>query len=109
MVQVCAIIHEDDVEMGERDEEIGIINWGPQQDRDRDSSPSSNDSNWSIRFRPIEPQDRLRIQELHEEWFPVVYQDELRATRVASNASYRRTSLHVKRKGILQDSHHFRS
>jgi ribosomal protein S18 acetylase RimI-like enzyme len=76
MVQVCEIIHEDDVEMGERDEEIGIINWGPQQDKDRDSSPSSNDSNWSIRFRPIEPQDRLRIQELHEAWFPVKYQDE---------------------------------
>jgi ribosomal protein S18 acetylase RimI-like enzyme len=76
MVQVCEIIHEDDVEMGERDEEIGVINRGPQQERDRDTSPSSNDSNWSIRFRPIEPQDRLRIQELHEEWFPVVYQDE---------------------------------
>ena len=75
MVQVCEIIHEDDVEMGERDAEIGIVNWGPQQDRDNDSSSSSN-TPMSIRFRPIEPQDRLRIQELYEEWFPVVYQDE---------------------------------
>jgi ribosomal protein S18 acetylase RimI-like enzyme len=82
MVQVCELIHDDDdVELGERVEEIGISNWGPQQNRDSSrssSSPSSNnpDSNWSIRFRPIEPQDRHRIQELHEEWFPVVYQDE---------------------------------
>eukprot|EP00980_Cylindrotheca_fusiformis_P019727 scaffold6898_cov123-Cylindrotheca_fusiformis.AAC.4 len=27
-------------------------------------------------YRPILPKDRLRIQELHEEWFPVAYQEE---------------------------------
>jgi ribosomal protein S18 acetylase RimI-like enzyme len=30
----------------------------------------------SITFRPIEPKDRTQIQSLHEEWFPVEYQQD---------------------------------
>lgn len=29
-----------------------------------------------IRFRTIEPKDRIQIQQLHEEWFPVEYQQD---------------------------------
>jgi histone acetyltransferase MCC1 len=29
-----------------------------------------------IRFRPIQPKDRIQIQQLHEQWFPVQYQQE---------------------------------
>jgi histone acetyltransferase MCC1 len=31
---------------------------------------------WSLRYRPIRPTDRLVIQQLHEQWFPVKYVDE---------------------------------
>lgn len=30
----------------------------------------------SLRFRSIQPPDRDTVQQLHEEWFPVIYQDE---------------------------------
>jgi histone acetyltransferase MCC1 len=31
---------------------------------------------WPLRYRPIQPTDRLVIQQLHEQWFPVKYVDE---------------------------------
>lgn len=48
------------------------------------SNNNINSSNWNhlsslscdLRFRKILPRDRQRIQELHEEWFPVSYQSE---------------------------------
>lgn len=39
--------------------------------------PSSNDvQEHSINFRTIKPKDRIIIQRLHEQWFPVRYHDE---------------------------------
>ena len=35
-----------------------------------------NDLSLDYAFRPIQESDRDRVKELHEEWFPVVYQDE---------------------------------
>ena len=83
----------EDIEKGTCNE-IGIVNGtcgGPIGERDdcdernpliRESGPihaniiESNTCDETISFREILPQDRRRIQELFEEWFPVEYKEE---------------------------------
>ena len=49
---------------------------GPETMLVDDEDEYHHDYLTDLRWRTIEPRDRRRIQELHEEWFPVSYQQE---------------------------------
>ena len=52
--------------------------WGPSVRNSNNNNHNHNNMNITkgFRCRRIRPSDRQQIQELHEEWFPVSYQDE---------------------------------
>lgn len=51
--------------------------FGKHKEQEASSSSTTSTTNeFTINFRPILPKDRIVIQSLHEEWFPVRYHDE---------------------------------
>lgn len=52
--------------------------YSPSQKRQQQPPPQhdATDTALNVRFRTIQPKDRTQIQALHEEWFPVEYQQE---------------------------------
>ena len=71
-----------DIEWGNAQIDSSEESWSPSLssafDERRLSLFTDRDKNneIKIKFRPIEPKDRAKIQALHEEWFPVEYHEE---------------------------------